>query len=195
MAYPLDVDAWNALLEMFLRQLTIGFPKRRADIERYLSIFQDIKSDPSTKGDVLKIFMVQIAPYAEYIKARDEEFFLSHEKDIKMLRQLGLSSSWNAQLPAQTKAAVWKFMNQLMEMGASVLSGDTGARPPRPTTPAAPALGGLMQNLLGGCVDPGMSDMIIKVASEAATKLMVQQGEEPMDKEEMERVMKRFMGQ
>ena len=183
----IDVDGWNALLEMFLEQLVVGFPERAKEIKMYLSLFRELKGDPRTKDDVLKIFMTQIAPHAEAVRSRNEEFFLEHEGEIKILNKLGLSRSWNDQLPAQTKEAVWAFLEKLMTTGAGILAG-----PPPPTPSQAMVMPPGLMGMIG---DVGDTDGLIKMATEVASKMIESEGGGPSDPAALASIMKRMLGQ
>lgn len=110
-----SVQAFNELMDQFIQELRATFPEETA-IKKWYNAF-DMMKGTNSKG-VMEVFMAGVAPYSQQLMAKDESILLSG--DIKLLQDLNLKNLWTPDLSANTKNAIWQYLQTLFMMGTTI---------------------------------------------------------------------------
>lgn len=111
------IGAFNDMMEQFLEELSQTFPEE-SGIQKFKSSFEVLRK--ANARMCLTNYMIGISPYAQHIMSRDENFFLNHSSDIEFLKELNLKRIWTGDLSANTKAAIWQYLQTLYILGGTI---------------------------------------------------------------------------
>ena len=112
-----SIQAFNELMDRFIQELRSTFPEEPAIKKWYNAI--DLMNGANSKG-VMELFMSNIAPYSQQLMAKDESIFTDDISDIKFVRDLNLKNLWKPDLSANTKDAIWQYLQTLFMMGTTI---------------------------------------------------------------------------
>ena len=110
-----STQAFIGVMEEFLGELKNQFPQEKK-IKVYYNTFKTMKKVNSRK--ILETFMNAVNKHADKIVNRDEEYFLNSDDDF--LKELNVKQWWTDSLSANTKDAIWQYMNTLYVLGTTI---------------------------------------------------------------------------
>ena len=111
-----SVQAFNSVMDEFLKELTETFPEEKK-IKVYYNSFLTLKKTNPRK--ILEIFMSQASSKGSLITSRDEKLFSENDEIIP---DVELSKIWNDNLDSETKDAIWQYLNTLYVLGTTINS-------------------------------------------------------------------------
>jgi hypothetical protein len=112
------VSAFNEMMDQFLTELNLTFPKNKGVI-KFQSSFEVVKrTNPS---HVLENFMNCVKPYGKKIMAKDDSFITEDTGDIEFLNDIDLKSMWSESSDS-TKSAIWQYLHTLLILGTTIQS-------------------------------------------------------------------------
>lgn len=105
-------QAFNSLLEMFLKELKKGFPQHKETVEKAEDILaMTVKANFKTP---VTVFLQYGPPFVQKVMARDESALL--EFDEKKLIGLKIKPLWD-EADDQSKDVIWQYMSSIAFMG------------------------------------------------------------------------------
>lgn len=108
------LSAFNDMMEQFLEELVQTFPNEPS-MKKFQMSFEVLRK--ANARACMENYMDAIRPYASYVMAKDETFFLEHADTIK---DLNLKTIWTPDLTEPTKEAIWKYLQTLYIIGNTV---------------------------------------------------------------------------
>lgn len=112
-----SLDAFNDMMAQFLNELVLTFPEEKS-IQKFQATFEVART--AMPRSILDGFMKSVGPHSAKLMAKDESFFIEHAKDIEFLRDVNLDKVWTPETSAQTKAAIWQYMQTLHILGTTL---------------------------------------------------------------------------
>jgi hypothetical protein len=110
-------NAFNDMMQQFLDELVLTFPDEKK-LVKYQNTFFVLRSASPKKP--MKQFMQEVAPYANQLMQRDDEFFKTNSKDIPFLEDLDIARLWSDDLSVNTKSAIWQYLQTLYILGTTL---------------------------------------------------------------------------
>ena len=124
------LDEFNKTLDEFMSKMINQFPEEKK-ILKYYQVFKFTKV--YDKSLPLKIYMSTSLSSKEYIKNRDDEYFLNNkplqEKALELSSfssETGLQEQWKT-LSDASKTAIWDYIQTLFVMGEMYINSDHNA--------------------------------------------------------------------
>ncbi len=111
------ITTFNEMMGQFITELVQTFPEEKA-MKKYLTAFEMAKKTNARM--CMQEFMNSVTPYAQYIMAKDEAFFIEHNSEVPFLNELNLKEHWTENLSEATKNAIWQYMQTLYLMGMTI---------------------------------------------------------------------------
>jgi hypothetical protein len=111
-----SVQAFNSVMDEFLTELKETFPEEKK-LKVYYNGFLTMKKANPKK--ILELFMNNASPHATAITNRDESLFSTNNEIIP---DVDLSVLWTDDLDADTKNAIWQYLNTLYVLGSTINS-------------------------------------------------------------------------
>lgn len=112
-----SVSAFNDMMTQFLVELHKTFPQEKG-IKKFMTQFELLKdTNPRMAVDT---FMSGIAPYVDKISQKDESFIMQDLPNVEYLSELNFKDHWNATLSANTKDAIWQYLQTLYMLGTTI---------------------------------------------------------------------------
>lgn len=122
------INEFNKTLDEFINKMIVQFPQE-TKLKTYYSAFKVTKMYDKTTP--IKIFMGGCLSFSEQIKTRDSDFFAKRKQFVNKLTQCssftddtGLVNYWE-QLSANSKNAIWDYVQTLFVMGEMYINKDT----------------------------------------------------------------------
>ncbi len=112
-----SLDAFNDMMSQFLNELVLTFPEEKS-IQKFQATFEVART--TMPRSILDGFMNSVGPHSQKLMAKDESFFLEHAKDIDFLKEINLDKIWTPETSAQTKGAIWQYLQTLHILGTTL---------------------------------------------------------------------------
>lgn len=112
-----SVQAFTSVLEEFLNELKETFPEEKK-IATYMNSFKTMKKINSRA--IMEGFMKEATKRAEMITNRDEKMLLDGKDEF--MNELNVQRWWTDDLSANTKDAIWQYMNTLFMLGTTIMN-------------------------------------------------------------------------
>lgn len=112
-----SVSAFNDMMEQFLEELVQTFPDEPA-MKKYQASFDLLRK--ANARVCLENFMHGVNPYAQYIMAKNDAFFLEHSSEMEFLNDLNIKKVWTPELSTNTKDAIWQYIQTLYILGTTI---------------------------------------------------------------------------
>ena len=110
-------QAFNSMMQEFMNELIQTFPEEKSlKIEN--TKFATLKKANPKK--IVETFMHAISPYTDSISKKDESILL--ENNIDFLKKMNIKNWWTSDLSANTKDAIWQYLNTLIMLGTTITS-------------------------------------------------------------------------
>lgn len=112
------VNAFNEMMDQFLTELNLTFPKNKA-VTKFQASFELIRR--TKPSHVLDNFMECTKPYSKKVMAKDDSFITDDCKNIDIMNDLDIDSMWG-QASDVTKSAIWQYIQTLFILGTTIKS-------------------------------------------------------------------------
>lgn len=112
------IEAFTTMLSEFMTNLTVLFPEDMKLLNAKRVIATSIKVDPKS---VVNMFMEEVGPYVERIRAKDPTVFAEASKG-ELFQHLPLEELWNRDLSDKTRESIWSYLNTLTVIGTMISS-------------------------------------------------------------------------
>jgi len=112
-----SVDTFNELLLQFVDELAHTFPENTIVKTYRNTVGMLIKKDP---GVCLETFMKNVKPHEDLIRNQDERIFEELSRSYGILKTLDLESMWKSELSANSRSAIWQYVQGLYVLGNNV---------------------------------------------------------------------------
>ena len=112
-------NAFNDMMQQFLDELVLTFPSEKKLVKFQTTFSLLRKANPKKP---LKEFMESIAPHANHLMQKNDEFFKTHAAEIPFLEEIDISRLWNDDLSENTKNAIWQYLQTLYILGSTLTS-------------------------------------------------------------------------
>ena len=112
------VKAFNDMMDQFLTELNLTFPKNKAVI-KFQASFEVVKA--TKPSAVLENFMRTVKPFSKKIMTRDDTFITEDTSTIDAISDIDLASIWGESSDA-TKDAIWQYLYTLVVLGTTISS-------------------------------------------------------------------------
>ncbi len=113
-----SISAFNDMMGQFLVELHKSFPDEK-NIKKMLTSFDLIRT--TSPKLIVDGFMTSVAPHADRISAKDEDFILVHSTEIDFIKEIDLNGLWK-RMNKGTKDAVWQYLQTLYILGTTIQS-------------------------------------------------------------------------
>jgi hypothetical protein len=110
------IKAFNDMMDQFLTELNLTFPKNKSVI-KFQASFEVVRT--ATPNKVLDAYMKAIKPYRNKIMRKDDTFITEDSSNIPALADINLASLWG-ECSDNTKDAIWQYLHTLMVFGTTI---------------------------------------------------------------------------
>lgn len=111
------IEAFNEMMQQFIDELVLTFPEEKT-FKKYQSTFTVVrKTNPKVP---LKEFYDSVKQYSDKIMKKDETFFIDDAQNIDFINDLNIQKVWNDSLSANTKNAIWQYMQTLYILATTI---------------------------------------------------------------------------
>lgn len=111
------VEAFTTMLMEFTQNLKAMFPEDASLTMAVAFLNTSIKTNPRALVDM---FMKEVEPFAERIRAKDGTVFADVKSTI--VEAVNLKDIWERDLSDKTRESIWSYLNTLMVIGSMIQS-------------------------------------------------------------------------
>lgn len=111
------VEAFTTMLMEFAQNLKAMFPDDPSLAIAVKFLSSSIKANPRA---VVDMFMKEVEPYADRIRAKDGTVFAEVKSTI--VEAVNLKEIWARDLSEKTRENIWSYLNTLMVIGSMIQS-------------------------------------------------------------------------
>lgn len=111
------VEAFTTMLMEFAQNLKAMFPDDPSLALAVKFLSSSIKANPRA---VVDMFMKEVEPYADRIRAKDGTVFAEVKSTI--VEAVNLKEIWARDLSEKTRENIWSYLNTLMVIGSMIQS-------------------------------------------------------------------------
>lgn len=111
------VEAFTTMLMEFAQNLKAMFPDDPSLAIAVKFLSSSIKANPRA---VVDMFMKEVEPYADRIRAKDGTVFAEVKSTI--VEVVNLKEIWARDLSEKTRENIWSYLNTLMVIGSMIQS-------------------------------------------------------------------------
>lgn len=111
------VEAFTTMLMEFAQNLKAMFPDDPSLAIAVKFLSSSIKANPRA---VVDMFMKEVEPYADRIRAKDGTVFAEVKSTI--VETVNLKEIWARDLSEKTRENIWSYLNTLMVIGSMIQS-------------------------------------------------------------------------
>lgn len=111
------VEAFTTMLMEFAQNLKAMFPDDPSLALAVKFLSSSIKANPRA---VVDMFMKEVEPYADRIRAKDGTVFAEVKSTI--VEVVNLKEIWARDLSEKTRENIWSYLNTLMVIGSMIQS-------------------------------------------------------------------------
>lgn len=111
------VEAFTTMLMEFAQNLKAMFPDDPSLALAVKFLSSSIKANPRA---VVDMFMKEVEPYADRIRAKDGTVFAEVKSTI--VETVNLKEIWARDLSEKTRENIWSYLNTLMVIGSMIQS-------------------------------------------------------------------------
>jgi hypothetical protein len=112
-----SLTAWTDMMDQFLNELICTFPEENA-MKKYKTAYELVKKSNPRK--CIESFMSSTAQYQEQIMSKDESLLTNENIKNGLLKDLNIKTHWNDDLSANTKDAIWQYLQTLHILGTTI---------------------------------------------------------------------------
>ena len=111
------VEAFTTMLMEFAQNLKAMFPDDPSLALAVKFLSSSIKANPRA---VVDMFMKEVEPFADRIRAKDGTVFAEVKSTI--VEAVNLKEIWARDLSEKTRESIWSYLNTLMVIGSMIQS-------------------------------------------------------------------------